>query len=1128
MSLLSDYLRAIRTIRAAPSTPELSFYNALADLLNEVGEEQEPPVQCVMNLEDTGSGLPDGGLFTDDQLPESTTPLFEGQMEAPHPSRGAIEVKSADQSIEELQQSEQVSRYLREYGTVLITNYRRFRLLSSDEGEQDVLERFTLAESEQTFNKMTAEPDQVDPELEERFSAFLRRVMVHGAPLAHPEDIAWLLASYAQDAKLRLETSSLEDLNPLREALETALGVTFQGEKGEQFFRSTILQTLFYGVFSAWVLWHRENPTREDRFDWKNTAELLRVPVLQTLFHQLVAPGQLRALRILELMNWTGDALNRVDRPVFFERFSKEEAVQYFYEPFLDAFDPELRKDLGVWYTPPEIVEYQVRRVDTVLREELDIADGLADERVKILDPCCGTGAYLVETLRFLEERFQEQGEGDLAPALAKQAATSRIYGFEILTAPFVVSHLQLGLTLAEMGTPLEDDERAGVYLTNALTGWEPPDEPQTILFKDLADEREEADTIKQEEDILVIFGNPPYDGYPGVAPEESEERELSNAYRESPEDIPNPQGHGLNDLYVRFYRMAERQITEQTGKGIVSYISNYSWLDGLSHTGMRAQYLEAFDRIWIDNMNGDKYRTGKTTPEGDPDPSVFSTEHSRIGIQVGTAVSVLCRHAYHDDTAELQYREFWGAEKRANLLNAAEQSNAEGYRTLEPPPELGLPYIPRETGSDYLNWPKLTELFPTNFPGVKTSRDDVVVDTDRGRLETRMREYFDPDVSDEEIADRYPRLMESSGRFEAEKTRAYLVQRGFKPENIVRYCYRPMDVRWLYWEPETKLLDEKRASYFPHVFDGNVSVEARQRIPKAFDRGYVTSVLADNFGSGLSNFFPLYLNPKANGGDLFSQPSVDGDEGESVPNLSDAAAAYLDRIDADVEALFYHMIATLHAPTYRQENDGALRQDWPRVPLPKDRDVLRESAELGREVAALLDVEQDVSGIDAGTIREELQPLGSPEHVESDQTLDPSRDFAVTAGWGYEGHHGATMPGGGEYEERAYTPDEEAKLPNGALERWGAETLDIYLNDRARWTNVPARVWNYTLGGYSVVKKWLSYREEDVLGRDLTIDEVRHVTNIVRRIAVLLLLEPRLDANYEAVKASTTSTSAT
>jgi len=228
------------------------------------------------------------------------------------------------------------------------------------------------------------------------------------------------------------------------------------------------------------------------------------------------------------------------------------------------------------------------------------------------------------------------------------------------------------------------------------------------------------------------------------------------------------------------------------------------------------------------------------------------------------------------------------------------------------------------------------------------------------------------------------------------------------------------------------------------------------------------------------------------------------------------------------VEALFYHTIATLHAPTYCQENEGALRQDWPRVPLPEDGNVLRESAELGRKVASLLDVEQDVLGVDAGTIREELQPLGRPEYVEPDQTLNPSQDFAMTAGWGYVIPPSTVMPNNGGIDRRAYTPDEEAELPDGALERWGAETLDLYLNDQARWSNVPARVWDYTLGGYPVVKKWLSYREKDVLGRDLTIDEVRHVTNIVRRIAVLLLLEPRLDTNYEAVKASTTSTSAT
>lgn len=507
----------------------------------------------------------------------------------------------------------------------------------------------------------------------------------------------------------------------MREALETTLGVTFQGEKGERFFQSTIIQTLFYGIFSAWVLWHREDPTRTDAFDWRFTARILRVPVLRTLFRQLTDPDKLEELGMEELMDWTGDAMNRIDRPVFFERFSEEDAVQYFYEPFLEAFEPGLRDELGVWYTPSEIIEYQVRRVDTVLREELDIADGLADDRVKILDPCCGTGAYLVETLRFLEERFRERGEGDLAPALVKQAATSRIYGFEILTVPFVVSHLQLGLRLAELGAPLESDERAGVYLTNALTGWNPPEEPQKILFQNLEKEREQADAIKQEEDILVVFGNPPYDGFTGVAPEESEERQLTEAYRGSPEEVLDPKGQGLNDLYVRFYRAAERQITENTGKGVVSYISNYSWLDRPSFPGMRTEYLKKFDRIWIDNMNGDKFRTGKRTPEGEQDPSVFSTNRSKMGIEVGTAVSVLCRSSESDDRSDLFYREFWGVEKRGKLLQTAELSGAEGYESLDPPPELGNPFMPRTTGDDYLEWPTLPELFPKSYPGVKT-----------------------------------------------------------------------------------------------------------------------------------------------------------------------------------------------------------------------------------------------------------------------------------------------------------------------------------------------------------------------------------------------------------------------
>ena len=243
------------------------------------------------------------------------------------------------------------------------------------------------------------------------------------------------------------------------------------------------------------------------------------------------------------------------------------------------------------------------------------------------------------------------------------------------------MTHLQIGLLLQSLGAPFSDTkkERAGVYLTNALTGWEPPDgsKPQMLLaFPELLQERDAAERVKQAKPILVILGNPPYNGFAGLAVDE--ERDLSQAYRTA-NRAPQPQGQGLNDLYVRFYRMAERKIVEKTGKGIICFISNYSWLDGLSFTGMRERYLERFDRISIDCLNGDKYKTGKLTPDGQPDPSIFSTEFNREGIQVGTSIALLTRREKSQGAQSVSFRNLWGKEKRISTSRRSrEESSAE------------------------------------------------------------------------------------------------------------------------------------------------------------------------------------------------------------------------------------------------------------------------------------------------------------------------------------------------------------------------------------------------------------------------------------------------------------------
>ena len=387
-----------------------------------------------------------------------------------------------------------------------------------------------------------------------------------------------------------------------------------------------------------------------------------------------------------------------------------------------------------------------VARVDMALKDDLGIDDGLAAENVYVLDPCCGTGAYVSEVLRRIAHNLQDSGLGALVGSRVKQAATERVFGFEIMPAPFVVAHLQVGLTMQDLDAPLseslpkagpgDDTERAGIFLTNALTGWEPTVQ-KPLPFPELEEERDLAERVKQDTPVLVILGNPPYNGYAGMAVDE--ERELSTAYRTT-KLVRRPEGQGLNDLYVRFFRMADRRITEKTGQGVVCFISNYSWLDGLSFTGMRERYLREFDAIRIDCLNGDKYRTGKVTPDGSQDPSIFSTPSDPVGIQVGTAITTLVRKADHEPAEWVGFRNLWGQAKREELAETAEANPDALYDGVSPVMYLGLPFAPVAVSENWYDWPALPALFPNSFPGVTTSRDSFLVDVDLDRLKARCR----------------------------------------------------------------------------------------------------------------------------------------------------------------------------------------------------------------------------------------------------------------------------------------------------------------------------------------------------------------------------------------------------
>ena len=1090
------YLRQMRDIRPS-ATDERTFYTALSELLNAVGGELKPKVTAKLLPSGSKEGEPDLGLYSAEQNKRGKK---SPKLPPEKPARGVVEVKGLAANMDKLRESKQVGKYLDGYGLVLITNYRQFALVQRDHNGNPVpLESCELANSKDEF---WGGVDSIPKERGPLLCEFLRRAMTRNAPILKAEDVANLLASYAREAAAKLQNQNPAALAPFRQALETSLGMKFEGENGDHFFRSTLVQTIFYGIFSAWM----ESPP-DKNFDWKSAGFALKNPVMRELFSEIAKPTIIGKMEIEEQLNNATAGLNRVENKakIFGDMGGAFEAIQHFYEPFLAAFDPDLRKKLGVWYTPPEIVRYMTRRVDQALKTELGLKDGLADKNVRVLDPCGGTGAYLVETLRVVRETLENRGDGKaMAAREMKRAAMERVFGFEILPASFVVAHWQIGAMLSEAGAPLKNNERVRVYLTNSLTGWESDPQVQ-IAFPELAEERAAAGKVKRDEPILVVIGNPPYNAFAGTASEE--EGDLVAPYKDGLRTKWNVRSHNLHDLYIRFFRIAENRIVK-TGRGVVCFISNSSYTTDAAFTVMRENLLRNFNRVWIDNMNGDSRATGKKTPDGKPDPSVFSTDMNKAGIQVGTAVGTFVRTSDSPSPAVVKYRDFWGVNKRAELEASLETGNPK-HKTPAPQDWNRLMFCPLHVNGGYLQWPKMPEFFKVGeLDGMVEKRGGALIDFCRASLERRMLDYHDPKISWDDYREMGGGLTKDASRFKANIARKKILESGFKPDNISRFAFRPLDNAYCYYTGVRPVWGEPRPHLWEQTKSGNSFLVSRPGCSAAQEGVpmYLTNCIGDDgLLGGHANFFPVRL--------------WSGEMGERKhsPNLSESGGAYLrglgcSDLEGGLEDLMFHALAIGYSRLYRLENADGLRVDWPRVPLPRDLEGLRRSASLGRRAGALLDC-----GVDFAEGRFNGLGVLRPDDMTG-------RDLGVASGWGHRNGQGKVFPGSGAVGKRTWGADELGGFGERERDLLG-DARDVYLSggvgDGVYWGGVPESAWGFRIGGYQVLKKWLSYRERSVLGRDLRDEEVLHFTGMVRRLSALVLLGDELDANYKAARDS-------
>jgi hypothetical protein len=1051
-----EYLAQVRQIRSSGhQTDEQSFYPALNHFIDALLDKRRPTLGVLGHPHAIQGDLPDLALY---EIASNVLVL-------------PFEVKPAAASMSQLVASDQARRYARSFGggQVLLTNQWQF-VLARQEGDSLVIVDEVALVADET------QLDQAHPDFgkgPEQLLAILDQASQVRGNLFEPQDVAGFLAYHAgkmRDA-IASTASAATALAPIRQALHEGLQI----ELADELLVPTVVQTLVYGLFAAWL--DDADPTG---FDWMDSAYRLEVPVFAEVLYAALRPALIRRCNLKQHLDAVARVLMWTDRSRFVDRFDGG-AIEYFYEPFLREFDATLRGKLGVWYTPREIAEYQVARADHHLKADLGIADGIADLNVIVLDPACGTGTYLAAVLRYvLATHLANHEPLPVAVSRVREAALNRIIGFEILPAAFIISHLHISRLLKQMGTQIAEDERLRVYLTNSLTGWASDAHIGSTLFPELEEELHEAGVVKRHEKVLVILGNPPYEGYSSA--ESDEEKALIQPWIAPLWPVWHVGKHRLNDLYVRFWKVAIEKIADGTGRGIVTFISNRKWLGGRSYPTMREAVVHNFDNVVVDDLHGSLNDLADAE-----DGSVFTTAIAG-GIKLGTAIVTATRTGPlgPDNVAAVSRRDFRGS-------GSAKRGKLVALRDLKIDSDLQPITVSKESrwrfaGDAGDDFPSLDEYLTFFLSGVQPVRDEAVIAFDQGSLVKRMKDYFNPEISWANLIEKHPGFGVTRARYNGERTRVRLLGSSrFRANRIVPFLYRPFDVRFLYWETQHKLLNEARAELLPYwlAVPGQrcIVIPQTPRRPGAFRPLVSKPVASFACAEPDARLFALY-KPGTELHGLHGGLEVQGELPPPTTCVSPewiAAARTIGAEGTDEEVgeqIFYALVAVMNAPAWisAQPVDA---DDFAPVPLPSSPEVFGDAVTLGRRIADLDDPTVEVPGVTTGAIDPGWAGVGVPDSVAGNVTLV----------FGRRGSAGGKRKGD-----------------------------SVMWDTDHGWQNIPDAVWSFTSVGHTVLPKWLSYRVGTHIGQA----EREAFMKVCRRISAIQALEPDCDKVYaEGVEAS-------
>ncbi|WP_296502166.1 type ISP restriction/modification enzyme [Rhodoferax sp.] len=1038
---------------------------------------------------------------------------------------GFVEAKDVDKSLKTTLKTNQLKRYLEALPNLMLTNYLDFIWFVGGEKRMEI----SLG---QLNGQHVSPAKDASARWDELIGCFLAEV---SPTVSSPSQLAKNLAGQTRllrDLSLELLTAGDADLLEQEQSFRALLVPDLKPEE----FADMYAQTAAYGLFTARVFAHTTmfggNPEslpdslkKNDAFSLEQAAYLIPKanPFLRQFFQHVASPNLNPQLRWL--VEQIADSLRYTDMEKVLHRQSRkqgfEDPVFHFYETFLAEYDRKLRESRGVYYTPEPVVDYIVRGVDWLLANRFDKPDGLADPSALILDPATGTATFLRKVIALIHQRVDGQHGAGAWPGYVRSQLLPRIFGFELMMAPYTVAHLKLALQLQESGFEFQTGERLHVYLTNTLDQLH--QQTAAMLGQWIAKENEGAEKIKLDKPVVVVVGNPPYSG-------ESRNKsdwimQLLQSYKTEPEGGPLKERNSkwLNDDYVKFIRFAHDRV-KRTGHGIVAFITNHGWLDNPTFRGMRAQLMADFDDIYVLDLHGNSKKKERTpvalNAQGD-DKNVFDIEQ---GVSITFLVKLpntvqaepveaveevfeltapepgAVKKARHRQLeggkvtlkARIHQADLWGNRdykydwlEKHSLLDTP-------WQDLQPAlPQLLL--VPRDEtdAAEYERGWKVTDIFPMNGTGVITKCDQLNISFSAKECFDKVSWLLAATESDARQRFRLPKLGVRDWSFGAAVSD---VKNSGPDELFVKpVLYRPFDQRYLYYTGRSKgLMGWPVQKLFRHFSESpNIGlITSRLTKGEPFAHAQITDKITEVIcmspqTSNNGFVFPLWLLPEQTKPEA-AKPKPEPEQSKPVqpllnqrhPNLSPTFLAALAQAlgrpvvephglpeGVTPEDVLAYVYAVLHAPSYRSRYAGFLKSDFPRIPLSNQ---------------ALAPVNTAQEATDFVAIWNALLPLGM-------QLIDLHRlknvPSALRVRFAVQGSNEVEKP----------------RFENGR----------VWINATQYFDGVPADTWGFKVGGYAVCEKWLKDRK----GRQLDFADIQHYGAVVAALTRTRELMQEIDA---------------